>query len=424
MCKDKLRAPQERKKVILKCAADIEPEKIEFLMDGYLASKKFHILAGTPGVGKTTILIALAAIISTGSKLPTGEKAQPGNIVMWTGEDGYEDTIVPKFLASGGDRNRLYVIEGIKTSKFSRQFDPSQDMQVLNDAIAEIKGCSLIIVDPVVSAVRGDSHKNAETRRSLQPLVELASSTGAAVIGVTHLTKGTTGRDPVERINGSLAFAALARIVMFAAKEKIAKPGSTQRNILIRGKSNIGPDRGGFAFSVIEKVVPDYPHIKVHVVQFDESIDKSATEILSPEEVQSETRSALSEAKMFLNDLLSSGYQPASKIKDMAKEAGVSGITLQRAKGEIGCVSIKTCHGWEWGLPQDDQLHDSVINDHLEGAMITLTRDPSKMINSRQGYQDDHQSCFKGDDHLGAPSLLTLHSPMRDRSHEDGGIDI
>ena len=108
----------------------------------------------------------------------------------------------------------------------------------------------------------------------------------------------------------------------------------------------------------------------------------------------------------------------------MAKEAGVSGITLQRAKGEIGCVSIKTCHGWEWGLPQDDQLHDSVINDHLEGAMITLTRDPSKMINSRQGYQDDHQSCFKGDDHLGAPSLLTLHSPMRDRSHEDGGIDI
>ena len=39
-------------------------------------------------------------------------------------------------------------------------------------AIGEIR---LIIIDPVVNVVSGDSHKNGEVRRDLQPLVELGA---------------------------------------------------------------------------------------------------------------------------------------------------------------------------------------------------------------------------------------------------------
>ena len=83
----------------------------------------------------------------------------------------------------------------------------------------------MIIVDPIVSAVSGDSHKNGETRRALQPLVDLASDVNAALIGITHFSKGTSGRDPLERITGSIAFGALARVVMVAAKEASEKTG-------------------------------------------------------------------------------------------------------------------------------------------------------------------------------------------------------
>ena len=41
----------------------------------------------------------------------------------------------------------------------------------------------LLIVDPIVSAVAGDSHKNAEVRRGLQPLVDAGQKMGAAVLG-------------------------------------------------------------------------------------------------------------------------------------------------------------------------------------------------------------------------------------------------
>jgi len=40
--------------------------------------------------------------------------------------------------------------------------------------LEEVGNVRLLIIDPIVSAVTGDSHKNAEVRRSLQSLVDLA----------------------------------------------------------------------------------------------------------------------------------------------------------------------------------------------------------------------------------------------------------
>jgi RecA-family ATPase len=100
---------------------------------------------------------------------------------------------------------------------------------------------ALLIVDPIVSAVMGDSHKNGEVRRGLQPLVDLAARHACALIGITHYSKGTTGRDPLERVTGSLAFGAVARVVMGTAKP--TGPGEPRR--LVRAKSNLEPYGGG-----------------------------------------------------------------------------------------------------------------------------------------------------------------------------------
>ena len=59
---------------------------------------------------------------------------------------------------------------------------------------------------------------HTEVRRSLQPLVDLAAEQGCALIGITHYSKGTAGRDRLERVTGSLAFGALPRIVLGTAK--------------------------------------------------------------------------------------------------------------------------------------------------------------------------------------------------------------
>jgi putative DNA primase/helicase len=102
--------------------------------------------------------------------LPDGTKAEQGTVIIWSAEDEAADTNVPRLEASGADRNRIHIVGGAKDKKGKRAFDPSKDVPGLLAAIKAIGGAALIVVDPIVLAVAKDSHKNAETRRDLQPL--------------------------------------------------------------------------------------------------------------------------------------------------------------------------------------------------------------------------------------------------------------
>jgi putative DNA primase/helicase len=119
----------------------------------------------------------------------------------------------------------------------------------------EVGDVRLLIVDPVVSSIAGDSHKNAEVRRGLAPLVTFAESLRAAVIGVTHFSKGTQGRDPLDRLMGSLASGAAPRLV-FAASKKVGEDGAEEGRVLVRGKSNIGPDGGAITYCLEQAELP------------------------------------------------------------------------------------------------------------------------------------------------------------------------
>lgn len=59
-----------------------------------------------------------------------------------------------------------------------------------------ISDVRLLVIDPVVSAVAGDSHKNTEVRRSLQPIVDLDAQTNCAALGISRFSKGTSGHAP------------------------------------------------------------------------------------------------------------------------------------------------------------------------------------------------------------------------------------
>ena len=129
---------------------------------------------GQPGTGKTTIALDFAATVSSGGRWPDGTLAEPGNVVIWSGEDDTEDVLVPRLRAMAADMTRIFFVGTVRRGVDASAFDPASDMPALEDKAVSIGGVRLLIVDPVVSAVAGDSHKNAETRRSLQPLVNLA----------------------------------------------------------------------------------------------------------------------------------------------------------------------------------------------------------------------------------------------------------
>ena len=331
--------------------SDLEAKLIAWIWPGWLAAGKLHVLGGQPGTGKTTLAILIAAIVTQAGRWPDGTFALAGNVVIWSGEDDPADTLLPRLIASGADRARVFFVTGVQDRGEHRAFDPAKDMLMLREAIAAIKNVRLIIVDPIVSAVQGDSHKNAETRRGLAPLVELASHIGAALIGITHFSKGTSGREPIERITGSLAFGALARIVLIAAKEPDSKDGTEGRRIFARAKSNIGPDEGGFAYRLEQVLMPGDDQITASIAKFLEPIEGTARDMLAVADAPADETahsSALADAQAFLVDLLLDGPMPAKEVKVAARDAAQSWRTVERAKDRLGIISRRDGETGKW----------------------------------------------------------------------------
>lgn len=332
--------------VELICAANVKARPVKWLWLGWLATGKLHILAGAPGTGKTTCAYNLAATITTGGKWPDQTTCtDSGAVLIWSGEDAVDDTIVPRLIAAGADLSKVQIIGGVKDGEDQRPFDPARDVPALRPMMEKLKP-KMLIVDSIVSAVSGDTHKNGETRRGLQPLVDLGEDFGVAIFGISHFTKGTAGKDPLERVTGSLAFGALARIVLAAAKMPPGDKSGYER-IFARIKSNIGPDGNGFGYSLAETRVSGIETVKV---QWEGFINGNAKDLLT----ESEDRSAISEAKQFLRQLLEDGPKPATEVKNAAKEAGISGSTLERAKVALHIASGKNHQftgAWVWALP-------------------------------------------------------------------------
>lgn len=366
-----VKAPAQPDGVRLIRAADLVPEKIRWCWDGWLARGKLQVIAGAPGTGKTTIALAVAATITTGGRWPDGTRCTtPGNVLIWSGEDDPTDTLLPRLLAMGANRDRIFFVGDVFTGGEVHSFDPARDVRDLLAKAGEVGDVRLMIVDPIVNAVLGDSHKNTEVRRALQPLVDMAAKLDAVVLGISHFSKGTAGRDPVERVTGSIAFGALARIVLAAAK--VDAEDGKQGRILVRAKSNIGEDSGGFGYDIEQTQVPGYPEIIASRILWGDPITGSARELLAKADVAGEEHGAIHEAEEWLLGALDHGPMPAKELKQLADKQGIAAGTLRHAKDRTGVTHKREGFGKGatviWSLPERPYLPESPIDVTQKGV--------------------------------------------------------
>ena len=178
-------------------------------------------------------------------------------------------------------------------------------------------------------------HRANDVRRSLQAVVDFADAHCCAVIGITHFAKGGAGKAPQDRVIGSQAFGALARMVLVMAKEE-----GSNRRVMARAKSNIAPDDGGVAYSLELATIAD--GIEATHAVWAGAIEDTAREILGDvEHDDSEGGGERLDAEQFLRDLLADGPISTKQVKADAAGAGYAWRTIERAKRDLGIEAAK-----------------------------------------------------------------------------------
>jgi len=194
-------APQTGPQLLTRCAAEIEPEPIDWIWDGRIARGKLTVIGGDPEEGKSQLGVYISATISNGGTWPNNEGRAPrGSVIFLSAEDGAEDTLVPRLIAAGADRRKIHLIEAVRGAdeKGRRTFNMQTDLLLLESKIEEIGDVVAVVIDPA-SAYMGknvDSHNDQSVRTVLAPMAEMASRLGVALISITTSTRATAKQAP------------------------------------------------------------------------------------------------------------------------------------------------------------------------------------------------------------------------------------
>jgi hypothetical protein len=339
----------------LKATSEIQPRPVRWLWPDHIPLGKLTIIGGNPGLGKSFLATFLAERTTTGRPWPDGSPGtDPGGVLLVSAEDDPEDTTVPRLVAAGANRERVFVLQGIQDVDeqgrlYHRPPSLEGDVPHLATAIDRVEDCRLVVLDPISAYMGGtDSHKNTEVRGILAPLAELAQSREVAIVGITHLNKGAG--EAIYRMMGSLAFVAAARTAWAVAADK----EDPARRLFVPVKNNLGNDRQGLAYRI--EAVPriedsgrvdhhDQPALRWE----DEPIQVSADEALAP----AEERSERDEAAEWIQAQLEGGPRPVKDLQAEAKAAGLGWESVKKAKARVGVKSTKRgfSEGWFWALP-------------------------------------------------------------------------
>ena len=123
--------------------------------------------------------------------------------------------------------------------------------------------------------------------------------------------------------------------------------------MLVRAKSNISPDDGGFGYDLIHEDLEGFLGIGASRVEWGAPVDGTARELLAKAEDVDEEGSGAN-AREFLRYMLSYGAMPASEVFRDGEAHGYSKRQLQRAATHSMRQRDKSAFkgGWEWALPK------------------------------------------------------------------------
>lgn len=297
---------------------NVTPRDVTFLWKPYLVSGAVNLLEGDPGVGKTYLLCAIAAAISSGGPLPGRPRGDPANVLFMSAEDDPETTLVKRLARMGANLSRI---------SFPRQYFRLEE-EALSWIEAHVieREAKLLILDPLLAYMQGgiDMNKANETRPFMSRLRELAQATGCTMIGLRHLTKAENDK-AIFRGLGSVDIAAAVRSIVQVGYH----PEVPDQRVMAHAKHNLS-ERGPSLLYGLVGGGKDVP-----VIAWQGQTDLTAGELGRPAAPPGRPNNAITDARMFIRQFLAEGPRKWKDVEAAALDREVSDTTLRRAVKEL-----------------------------------------------------------------------------------------
>ena len=396
------------RRIVLTSAAEIKPRPVFWLWDGRLALGTLALLAGREGLGKSTLGYWIAARITRG-ELPGVHHGTPRAVLVCATEDSWAHTIVPRLMAAGADLALVFRVEVLNDIDIHVGLSLPRDLLAVEQAARDV-AAALLLLDPLMSRLGDlDTHRDAEVRQALEPLVAIADRTNLAVLGLIHHNKSGSA-DPLQLVMGSKAFTAVARSVHTVVPDP--DDDTETRRLFGTPKNNLGrTDLPTLSFSIASYAIDtDEGTAWTGRLEWGEELATSIGDTMRRAADTGEDRTATSEAAGWLTDFLAIGGGQVLSA-DAKKEGGRAGhsvdsIKRARAKLKLNVTSSGFPRVTYWEMPEPPvgaQWEQTPRGDSLTALTAPTGAQLAQSAQSAQSVQSDGD----GNEHtqlpMGAP---------------------
>lgn len=340
---------EAKKEPVYRNLLDVETKAMQWLWKNYIPMGKTTMLDGDPGLGKSTLLLDIAARMSQDGVMPDGTQGLQGRTLILSGEDDIADTIVPRLIIAQADLGKIDCLEGVRIGEKEEDFTLNSYMELLANLVAQ-KSYSLLIIDPVMAFLDScDANKETEVRSLMRKLRDLGEKTGLAIVLQRHLNKAP-GKQAIYRGGGSIGWVAASRQVLVVG----VNPDDDKKRVLAVAKTNRSKKADSLVFMLnpqpwmVDGVQDEVCRVEwCGVSPYDADTLVNQPQTPEAKEKKEEEISTLEEACEWLKDFLKDGPVAVSKCKSEGKkECGASSSTMQRARRKINAK----VQGKKWSL--------------------------------------------------------------------------
>jgi len=313
---------------------------------GFLPSG-LSIICGDPGAGKSTLVRAMLACLTTGNGAFQAEK---GEVLFLCWEDDEASLVLPHLLSCGGDPRAAHMVRGVQSDIGQEAAFQPVNLGLVREHLEANPSIRMVVVDVLstMTALGGrDSDKGEDIRGLLDPMHKLGLELGVSILVLHHQNK-RTGEGALTRVSGSIQISGTARLVWVVAPDP--DDSTIRRVALVKGNVPGRTEHGfGFKEEPVDRlevtrhaancgvdIPPELEEDVFRKVEIVDGLTPISANDLSKGASQQGKETAADKAEEWLRSFLAKHGEALDKaVSDAAKSEGIGRNALWDAKREM-----------------------------------------------------------------------------------------